>query len=139
MVHRALSMEKVSVQPNYMIRYAVILWTQAASTIWYGKYMSNINCANNFLTQSNLRSLESLVFVWKQSLFQCFSFTHFCISNTRIPCGKKVSFPEGRQDVGLSSEISGKYFSRRRQRILAVNGICCLTTVDFNPQQLACV
>lgn len=48
------------------IKYAVLLWTQSASTIWYGKYMSNINGANKFLAQSNLGSVESLVFIWKE-------------------------------------------------------------------------
>lgn len=117
-----------------MIKYAVLLWTRSASIIWYGKYMSKVNCANNFLTQSNLRSVESLVFTWKESFFQCFYFTHFFISITRSPCDKKVSFPEGGQDVGFSSEISGKYFSRTRQKFLSINRICCSTTADFTPQ-----
>lgn len=49
----------------------------------------------------------------------------------KVLCGKKDSFPECGQNVGLSSETSDKYFFKRREIFLPINEISCSPIVGL--------
>lgn len=72
-----------------------------------------------------------------------FFFYPFLSLLLEVPCGKKDYFPECGQHVGLSSEISDKYFFKRRKIFLSKNEISCSQVVGLcmimKEQQQECV